>query len=411
LGTNVPFFIAKRYLFSWKKRNAINLITAISIIGIAVTTASLVILISAFNGIEQMIDRMYSEFDTDLSIQSSETKTFNASQIDLKKIQKVEGVQSISRTVDELVIIKNGERWVNARLIGVDSTFLGMAKINKHLVNKEQLLDYNNFVIPGAGLQEKLQIGIDVENKYDPIVIYAPKRKIAIKPGQNPFFLERSEVTAIMNYNREVNSDIVLSSFEFASQLLQYENEYSSIWIDLKDDVNSEQTKEKIQELVGSSFKVKTRIEKNELIYKTSQSEKIIVICILIFIFILSAFNLIASLTMLFVEKKKHITSLLSMGLTKQNIFSIFFTEGILISGIGLFLGLSIGYLVCFVQLFGNLIVLPGTTEAFPVNPTLFDGVFILFLVVSLTILFSYSTVHFLIKNNFTSQFLVSKRE
>lgn len=411
MGTNVPFFIAKRYLFSWKKRNAINLITAISIIGIAVTTASLVILISAFNGIEQMIDRMYSEFDTDLSIQSSETKTFNASQIDLKKIQKVEGVQSISRTVDELVIIKNGERWVNARLIGVDSTFLGMAKINKHLVNKEQLLDYNNFVIPGAGLQEKLQIGIDVENKYDPIVIYAPKRKIAIKPGQNPFFLERSEVTAIMNYNREVNSDIVLSSFEFASQLLQYENEYSSIWIDLKDDVNSEQTKEKIQELVGSSFKVKTRIEKNELIYKTSQSEKIIVICILIFIFILSAFNLIASLTMLFVEKKKHITSLLSMGLTKQNIFSIFFTEGILISGIGLFLGLSIGYLVCFVQLFGNLIVLPGTTEAFPVNPTLFDGVFILFLVVSLTILFSYSTVHFLIKNNFTSQFLVSKRE
>lgn len=411
MGTNVPFFIAKRYLFSWKKRNAINLITAISIVGIAVTTASLVILISAFNGIEQMIDRMYSEFDTDLSIQSSETKTFNASQIDLKKIQKVEGVQSISRTVDELVIIKNGERWVNARLIGVDSTFLGMAKINKHLINKEQLLDYKSFVIPGAGLQEKLQIGIDVENKYDPIVIYAPKRKIAIKPGQNPFFLERSEVTAIMNYNREVNSDIVLSSFDFAAQLLQYENEYSSIWIDLKDEVDSEQAKEKIQELVGNSFKVKTRIEKNELIYKTSQSEKIIVICILIFIFILSAFNLIASLTMLFVEKKKHITSLLSMGLTKQNIFTIFFIEGILISGIGLFLGLALGYLVCFAQLFGNLIVLPGTTEAFPVNPTLFDGVLILFLVVSLTILFSYSTIHFLIKNNFTSQFLVSKRD
>ena len=120
MATNVPFLIAKRYLFSWKKRNAINLITAISIIGIAVTTASLVILISAFNGIEQMIDRMYSEFDTDLSIQATNTKTFNASQIDLKKIINIEGVNSISRTVDELVIIKNGERWVNARLIGVD---------------------------------------------------------------------------------------------------------------------------------------------------------------------------------------------------------------------------------------------------------------------------------------------------
>lgn len=411
MATNVPFFIAKRYLFSWKKRNAINLITAISIIGIAVTTASLVILISAFNGIEQMIDRMYSEFDTDLSIQALGSKTFNASQIDLIKVKNVEGVQSISRTVDELVIIKNSDRWVNARLIGVDSSFLGMAKMNKHLLNNEQIKDYTSFVIPGAGLQEKLQIGIDSENKYDPIVIYAPKRKISIKPGQNPFFLETAEVTAIMNYNREVNTDIILSSFDFAAQLLQYENEYSSIWLDLKEDVDLEKTKKTIQQLVGSSFKVKTRIEKNELIYKTSQSEKIIVICILIFIFILSAFNLIASLTMLFVEKKKHIISLLSMGLTKQNIFSIFFIEGILISSIGLVVGLGLGYLVCFAQLVGNLIVLPGTTEAFPINPTFSDAIFILLLVVSLTILFSYSTVHFLVKNNFSSQFLVSKRD
>jgi lipoprotein-releasing system permease protein len=411
LGTNVPFFIAKRYLFSWKKRNAINLITAISIVGIAVTTAALVILISAFNGIEQMIDRMYSEFDTDLSIQAVDTKTFNASQIDLKKIQTATGVKSLSRTIDELVIIKNGERWVNARLIGVDSTFLEMAKINKHLLNKEQIKDYSDFVIPGAGLQEKLQIGIDIENNYDPIVIYAPKRKISIKPGQNPFYLENTNVSAILNYNREVNSEIVLSSFDFASQLLQYENEYSSIWIDLNESADLEQTKKSIQELVGSSFKVKTRIEKNELIYKTSQSEKIIVICILIFIFILSAFNLIASLTMLFVEKKKHIASLLSMGLTKKNIFSIFFIEGILISSIGLFVGLALGYLICFSQLYGNFIVLPGTTESFPINPTIMDGIMILFLVVFLTILFSYSTVHFLVRNNFSSQFLTIRKE
>jgi lipoprotein-releasing system permease protein len=411
LGTNVPFFIAKRYLFSWKKRNAINLITAISIVGIAVTTAALVILISAFNGIEQMIDRMYSEFDTDLSIQAADTKTFNASQIDLKKIKTATGVKSLSRTIDELVIIKNGERWVNARLIGVDSTFLEMAKINKHLLNKEQIKDYSDFVIPGAGLQEKLQIGIDIENNYDPIVIYAPKRKISIKPGQNPFYLENTNVSAILNYNREVNSEIVLSSFDFASQLLQYENEYSSIWIDLNESADLEQTKKSIQELVGSSFKVKTRIEKNELIYKTSQSEKIIVICILIFIFILSAFNLIASLTMLFVEKKKHIASLLSMGLTKKNIFSIFFIEGILISSIGLFVGLALGYLICFSQLYGNFIVLPGTTESFPINPTIMDGIMILFLVVFLTILFSYSTVHFLVRNNFSSQFLTIRKE
>jgi lipoprotein-releasing system permease protein len=114
---------------------------------------------------------------------------------------------------------------------------------------------------------------------------------------------------------------------------------------------------------------------------------------------------------MLFVEKKKHITSLLSMGLTKRNIFSIFFIEGILISSIGLVLGLVIGYLVCFAQFYGNLIVLPGTTEAFPINPTFFDGVLILLMVVFLTVLFSYSTVHFLVRSNFSSQFLLFRRE
>jgi lipoprotein-releasing system permease protein len=114
---------------------------------------------------------------------------------------------------------------------------------------------------------------------------------------------------------------------------------------------------------------------------------------------------------MLFIEKKKHITSLLSMGLTKRNIFSIFFNEGILISSIGLILGLVLGYLVCFAQLYGNLIVLPGTSEAFPINPTFFDGILILLLVIFLTVLFSYSTVHFLVKNNFSSQFLLFRRE
>jgi lipoprotein-releasing system permease protein len=409
LATKVSFLIAKRYLFSWKKRNAINLITIISIIGIAVTTAALVILISAFNGIEQMIDRMYSEFDTDLTIISKNSKTFHSSQIDFSKIKKMEEIQSISRSIEELVILKNGDKWVNAKLIGVDKSFLGIANMNNHLLHNKKINDCSNFILPGAELLEKLQLGIDHENNYDPIVLYAPKRKIAIKPGQNPFYLEKADVTAIMNYNRDVNSEIVLTDFEFASELLQYENECSAIWIDLKENANEHYVKEKLQEKLGSGFEIKTRFEKNELIFKTSQSEKIIVICILIFVFVLAAFNLIASLTMLFVEKKKNFTTFLSFGLSKRNIFAIFVYEGILISGTGLILGLCLGYLVCFMQMWKSLIVLPGTTEAFPIDLTFRDGLFIIMLVTGLSLAFSYFTVHFLIRNNFSKEFLIRK--
>ncbi len=409
MATNVPYFIAKRYLFSWKKRNAINLITAISIIGIGITTAALVILISAFNGIEQMIDRMYSEFDTDLTILPANTKTFNTAELDVIKLKNISEIESTSRTIDELVILKNGDRWVNAKLMGVDSSFLAMADMNKHLLHNRKITDYTSFIFPGAGLLEKLQIQLDQENNYEPIVFFAPKRKLTIRPGKNPFYTENATVSAIMNYNREVNMEVVVCSFDFASNLLQYENELSSILINLKENCNSEEVKEKIQQLVGPTFKVQSRYEKNELIFKTSQTEKIIVICILVFVFILAAFNLIGSLTMLFVEKKKNIVTLVSMGLTRKNIFSIFFFEGLLLSLIGLIIGLFLGYSVSLAQIYGSLIVLPGTLEAFPINLKLSDGLFIISLVGGLSIIFSFTTVVFLVRNNFSNGVFIAK--
>jgi lipoprotein-releasing system permease protein len=252
---------------------------------------------------------------------------------------------------------------------------------------------------------------MDHEDNYEPVVLYAPKRKIAIKPGQNPFYLEKADVTAIMNYNRDVNSEVILTDFQFATNLLQYENECSSIWIDLKENIIAEDVKIKLQEKLGAGFVIKTRFEKNELIFKTSQSEKIIVIGILIFVFILAAFNLIASLTMLFVEKKKNFTTFLSFGMTKKNIFSIFFLEGILISATGLILGLVLGYFICFMQIWGSFIVLPGTSEAFPIGLTLKDGILITVLVSVLSFAFSYFTVHFLIRNNFSNEFLIRKMD
>ena len=151
--------------------------------------------------------------------------------------------------------------------------------------------------------------------------------------------------------------------------------------------------------ILGDKFVVKTNYEKNEFIFKTSKSERLIVIFIMIFIFILASFNLVASLTMLFVEKRENIKTLKSMGLTEKNIFKIFFLEGLLISGAGIFLGLIVGYTVCLVQQEFGLLQIPGAGMPFPVKLVLKDFFLVLFSVSTLSILFSYFPVKFLLKN------------
>jgi lipoprotein-releasing system permease protein len=156
-----------------------------------------------------------------------------------------------------------------------------------------------------------------------------------------------------------------------------------------------------LQQVLGKDFLVRTNYEKNELIYKTSRSEKMIVVIILVFIFILAAFNLIASITMLFVEKKDNLRTLAAMGATERSLFGIFFLEGLLISGKGILIGFVLGYAVCFLQISQAWLVMPNSGgEAFPIALNFSDGLLILCLVTSLSLAFSYFPVRLLMKRH-----------
>ena len=182
---------------------------------------------------------------------------------------------------------------------------------------------------------------------------------------------------------------------------MDYESDISALYINTKNKEKIAEIKEKILSIIPSTFEVKTHLEKNELIYKTSKSEKLIVISILVFIFILAAVNLVASLTMLFIEKKKNILTLETLGADKQFIFKIFFYEGLLISFKGIFIGFISGILICLLQLKFKLLLLPGANgEAFPISFDLNDGILVVFLVSSLSILASYFPVKFLVYKN-----------
>jgi lipoprotein-releasing system permease protein len=205
-----------------------------------------------------------------------------------------------------------------------------------------------------------------------------------------------------MNFNREVNAEKLIVPLSYARDVLNYSEDITAIYVDVKEGFENQSVKETIQQKLGNDFSVKTNYEKNELIFKTSKSEKLIVLIILLFIFILAAFNLVASLTMLFVEKKENVDTMISFGADKKTVFQIFFFEGILIAGKGIVFGLVLGYAICLAQLKWAILTMPNSGgEAFPIKISLFDGVLIVVLVSLLSFLFSYLPVRFLIKKNF----------
>ena len=381
----------------------INRITSISVIGIAVITASLVILLSAFNGIEKMIEQLYSDFDTDITVLPAEGKTFHATAIDTISIKQIAGVNRISQAIDEIVVLKHEQKWVNARMIGVQASFLEMSNMKDHMVDGEGFLEKGNtqFGVIGATLLDKLGGFIPEKVGYETIQIYAPKRDAKMRLGSNPFTIRLLNVAGRMNYNREVNAEKIVVPVELAAELLNYGEDVSAVYIDVEDKFNVTDVQRSLQGLLGGDFLVRTNYEKNELIYKTSRSEKLIVVIILIFIFILAAFNLIASITMLFVEKKENLKTLSAMGASGKSLFNIFFLEGLLISGKGILIGFILGYAVCFLQISQGLLVMPNSGgESFPIALNLGDGLMILFLVSGLSLLFSYFPVRVLMKRH-----------
>lgn len=391
---NVARFIARRYFKAKKSRNVINLITNISVVGITISTAALVILLSAFNGIEDLVIKLYSDFDPSVTVRSAKAKTFNQHFIDREELEKVDGVTHAIRALEEVVILKHENKWVHAKMIGVDPVFTETSKIQEHMVDGEPYLYVNDQprAIFGAFLLEKLDAYVPRSAmSQESVTFNVPLREGKLRPGKRPLNSKKVSVAGRMNYNREVNSEHVVIPYELANELLEYDEDISAYYIGVKEGADPNDVKAAIQQLVGNDFTVKTSYEKNELIFKTSQSERLIVYLILVFIFVLSSFNLIASIAMLFVEKKEDIGTLFSLGADRRTIFNIFFYEGLMIVGRGIIIGLALGYIVCAVQVFFGPIGMPSAPgESFPIKTTWWDAFFILFSVGALGFIVSY---------------------
>ena len=378
----------------------VHWITNVSVIGIAAITAALIILVGAFNGIESMVERLYSDFDPDIIVRSEKGKTFSEELINKDALLSVPGVFRVHRAVEETVYLKHQKKGTNARMLGVDSLFLSDCNMSKHLVEGSAAFSINGrpAAIAGAGVLNAVDGYISTLDGTEEIQLYSPLRDASISRRKSPFKVLPLAVVGSMNFNREVNTEYILMPLELAREQLNYDKDLTALFISLKPGFNPQQAQQAIKDKLGNGFSVKTAAEKNELIFKTSQSEKKIVIVILVFVFILAAFNLIASLTMLYIEKSDNIETFYRIGAKRSFVFSIFFTEGMLIAMKGIAYGVILGVGVCLVQWQWAVLEMPNSGgEAFPIAFTWNDGFLIAGLVMGLSVIMSFAPVYYMV--------------
>lgn len=400
---NLPLKIARRYLFAKKSQNIINVVSIISIVGIAVSTAAMIIVLSGFNGIEQIVENMYNSFDAELKITLNEGKTFQNKEIDNNELQKINGVLYVSDIIEETVIIQKGENFETCKIKGVFPDYLDSTFLDTLLVEGLQDLEYEgtSYCIPGAVLQSRL--GFTSDPRYDnTIKINGMHRDKKISLGSSAFNQKLIAVGGVfMTGLYPTDSKYVITSIGFAQELLNFKEEITSVEVFVKDVSKRRlyQIKAEIKELLGDKFKIQTREEQNELIFSATKSEKIAVFIILCFVMVIAAFSLMASLTMLILEKKKDVFTLYSIGFTKKEVTNLFFYEGLLINLLGGIIGLSLGIFVCYLQIwFGFVPIQDSIIETQPMEVEGMDILYIMITLITVGFLSSYFPVKYLVK-------------
>jgi lipoprotein-releasing system permease protein len=370
---NFPFFIAKRYLISKKSHNAINIISGISIAGVCIGTMALIIVLSAFNGLSQLVQSLYNSFDPMISITAKQGKTFDPNSIQFQSLKKIEGIAYYTEVVEGNALLKHDDKQCIATIKGVSKEFEKMSGFDTLIHNGNFNLDKNNIII-GSAISGTLQTGPG--DFSSPISIYAPKRGNANSLNPEDGLNElKVYASGIFTINDEFDEKYVLMSIEKARELLDYTNEVSSIELSLKPGANKELIQTQIEKMLGEKYEVKNREQQNAILYKTFKSEKLWCFIILLFILIIATFNVIGSLTMLIIEKKKDITILHNMGADVSLIRKIFVVEGMLITFFGAILGLLLGMLLCWLQMKFELIKLGEgyAVKAYPVQVQMLD--------------------------------------
>ena len=370
---NFPFFIARRYVFSKKPTNAINVISAISVVGVAVGTMALVIVLSVFNGFHDLVASFFTNFDPQIELVPTQGKTAPADDPLLDKIRKMPQVSVHTDVLEDQGLAVYGDRQQMVTVMGVDDNFTQLTNISDILYGDgEFTLQAANlfYAIPGIRLAQDMGLGARFDGY---LKLYAPVRRGQITDLEDPSdgFVVDSLISpgVVFAVNQaKYDRDHIICSIGFARRLFDQDGMLSSLQIRLKPGSDLAAVKKQMREIVGSKYRVLDRFEQQSDTFNIMQIEKVLAYVFLTFILMVACFNIISSLSMLIIDKKADAATLRNLGATDRQIRSIFLFEGRIISAIGAVVGILLGLLLCWLQQEFGLVHMGDSAGSFVVN-------------------------------------------
>lgn len=369
---NLSLYIAKRYLFSKKSHQVINIISGVAIAGIALATAAMVCTLSVFNGFQGVVADQFTAFDPDIKVTAAQGKSFFTDSPEIETAANSEGIAVVSFSVEDKALVEYGGKQVMVTLKGVDDNFSQLTDIERVLHGNGEFVlqdSFNSYAVLGGKIINELNCGIFFTT---PLEVYAPNRggKINLTMPARNFkkgALLSSGLAFIVN-QPEYDGGYILTSNEFTRKMFRRKpNEATSMEIKVAPGTEIQDTKERLEAILGSDYTIKDRYEQQDDIYKVMQIEKLISYIFLTFILLVACFNIVGSLSMLIIEKRDNMNTLRSMGADNKTIANIFIYEGIIISAAGALAGIVIGLSLCLAQQEFGFISM-GSTESFVVN-------------------------------------------
>lgn len=383
---NFPFFIARRYIFSKKSHNAINIISGISVVGVAVATMALVCTLSVFNGFHDLVASLFTAFDPQLRITLTEGSTIQANDARLQQVKELDCVAVYTPVLEgQAMVVLNGQQHV-VTIMGVADNFSKQTHIEDILYGEGSFglhADVLEYGVVGLQLAAKMNLNIDFT---EPLQVYAPKRGERVNMANPLSSFNHQELQSpgvvFQVQQSKYDANYIITSLRFAQRLFDYQGRISSAEVKLKKGTSLSQAKKEIKALLGEKFSVQDRYEQQDDVFRIMRIEKLISYLFLTFILLVACFNIIGSLSMLMIEKKHDVQTLRSMGATDRQICHIFMFEGRMISLAGAVLGLLLGLLLCWLQQQYGFITMGESegsfiVEAYPVSVHPWDLVLI----------------------------------
>ncbi|QIX61609.1 ABC transporter permease [Hymenobacter sp. BT18] len=389
---NVPFLIARRYFLSKKKRNIISIISNISMVGVAVGTMALIIVLSVFNGLEDLVRSLYGKSDPDLKIAAVEGKSFAVNEQLLNRIRQVPGVALVTEVIEDNALLRYHDRQMVVKMKGVTENFFAQSNIDSALVQGDHRLlkDGAEYALIGAGVQHELSIALD--NRLAPLQLLYPrntgKRTLSFNP-ETAFNEQPILAGGVFLIEQQIDDSYIFVPLSFAQNLLGYGNRRTSLEVKVSDSWEVDQVQEEVKKALGAKFSVFNSDEQHVSLLKAIKVEKMFVFITFAFILLIASLNIFFSLSMLVIDKRKDVAVLQAMGATSRTIRNIFLFEGAIVAQVGAITGLALGITICWLQQTFGLVSMGMATavvDSYPVKMQASDIVLTGIAIVCITI-------------------------